>query len=255
VGIAIVLAMGLLSGCDADPAPGVEPTSSVTPGQDVRVQLAGPAAAAKDRRYVATYRLDTEGAPDRTVTVAVALDGTWVVAVPAGLLGGLVNAAIFRSAEGLFQCSLGPAAPGSTPAWVDPELTAPGCVKVGRLRAGADPNVQHIFTDWIDPMIDRASAISVAPARPLSDARGTCYSIEANSAALASPVDPGIYCYDATGTLTAARSGFGTLTLVGAPLAGPPTVALPAPIVDRDPLGTAAPAPPPTPTASATPRS
>jgi hypothetical protein len=252
--ISVTLATAVLSGCDSSPSPGADPTAVANPGQDIRDQLAGHAAAAKDRRYVANYSLTAKGAPDRTVTVAVASDGTWVVAVPAGLLGGLVNAAIFRSGDGLFQCSLGPA--GTTPDWVDPGLVAPGCVKVKRLRAGTDPDVQHIFTDWIDPMIDRASAISVASARVLPGASGTCYSIEANSAALASPVDPGIYCYDGAGTLTAARSAFGTLTLIGAPAAAPPTVAMPAPVVDRDPLGLAAPEPPPppTPTASATPR-
>jgi hypothetical protein len=243
-----------VSGCSSPPTTTGEPTTAANPGQDVRDQLAGHAAAAKDRRYVATYSLAKEGRADRTVTVAVAADGSWVVAVPAGLLGGLVNAAIFKSRDGLFQCSLGPA--GGAPAWLDPALTAPGCVKVSRLRAGADPDVQHVFTDWIDPMIDRAAAISVATAKLLPGATGSCYSIEANSAALASPVDPGIYCYDTTGTLTAARSAFGTLTLVGTPAAAPPSVAMPAPVVDRAPLGLAAPEPPPSPTpsASATPR-
>ena len=124
------------------------------------------------------------------------------------------------------------------------------------MRAANDPDVQHVFTDWIDPMIDRASAISVATAKLLPGATGTCYSIEANSAALASPVDPGIYCYDTTGTLTAARSAFGTLTLIGTPATAPPSVAIPAPVVNREPLRLAAPEPPPSPTpsASATPR-
>jgi len=124
----------VLSGCSSPPTTAGEPTETTNPpGQDVRDQLAGHAAAAKDQRYVATYSLAKEGRPDRTVTVAVAADGSWVVAIPGGLLGGLVNAAIFRSRDGLFQCSLGPA--GGTPAWLDPALVAPGCVKVSRLRA------------------------------------------------------------------------------------------------------------------------
>ena len=55
----------------------------------------------------------------------------------------------------------------------------------------------------------------MAAAQLLPGARGACYSVESNSAALAPPVDPGIYCYAADGTLTAARVGFGTLTLAG----------------------------------------
>jgi hypothetical protein len=252
--ISITLISSILCGCSSPPGTAGDPGPSTNADPDVRDQLAAHAAAAKDRRYVATYTLVKEGRPDRTVTVAVATDGSWVVAVPGGLLGGLVNAAIFRSRDGLFQCSLGPAA--NPPAWLDPELVAPGCVKVSRLRASTDPDVQHIFTDWIDPMIDRASAISVDNAKLLPGATGSCYSIEANSAALASPVDPGIYCYDTTGTLTAARSAFGTLALVGQPATAPPSVAMPAPVVDRAPLGLTAPEPPPSPTpsASATPR-
>jgi len=76
---ALLLGIGL-SGCTSPPTTTGEPGVSTDPGQDVRDQLAGHAAAAKDRRYVATYSLTKEGHPDRTVTVALAADGSWVVA-------------------------------------------------------------------------------------------------------------------------------------------------------------------------------
>jgi hypothetical protein len=126
----------------------------------------------------------------------------------------------------------------------------PGCVLVPAVTSATDPLVQHIFTDWIDPLVDRATALSVA-ATTLTDASGSCFSVESNSAALAPPVDPGVYCYADDGILTGARVvGFGTLLLAGTVEAAPPSVAIPAPVVARPPLPTAAP-PPPTTTTSA----
>lgn len=246
----------LVTGCGgATPEPSDDPTPTASPQQDARGQLAGRAAAAKDHRFVATYRLQTKGQTDRTVTVAVATDGSWVVAIPGGLLGGLVDAAIFHSAEGLFQCwtglssmavtaTPGSVAPGSLP-------NAPGCVKVTRLAVKADPRLQHVFTDWIDSLIDREAALSVVTTGALPGAAGACYSIESNSAGLAPPIDPGIYCYELNGTLTGARTKIGNLTLIGTPADAPPSITMPAPAVARAPLTTAAPPPPPPPTSSA----
>jgi hypothetical protein len=129
----------------------------------------------------------------------------------------------------------------------------PGCAKVSRLTAATDPRVQHVFTDWIGALVDRDTALSVAAAPLLPGATGECFSVESTSAALAPPVDPGIYCYGSDGTLTAARSGFGTLTLAGPVGAAPPSVAQPAPTVARGALPMAAPPPPPSPTATPTP--
>jgi hypothetical protein len=241
--------MVLLAGCGGGPPAPPPATPAPSPRHDARDLLAASVATAKDRRYVATYKLRSKDRPDRTVTVALAADNTWVVSVPGGLLGGYADAAVFRSGEGLFQCSLGPAGGvvASDPA--APRVT-PGCAKVKKLTAGTDPKVQHIFTDWIDVLLDPAAPFSVAVAQKLANATGTCFSIESNSAALASPVDPGIYCYGADGTLTAARTSFGTLTLVGAPDPAPASIALPAPIVADGPLSVAAPPPPPSPTTS-----
>jgi hypothetical protein len=243
----------LLAACGGPDKPPVTPTATPvpTPRQDARDLLAASAATAKDHRYVGTYQLRSKDHDDRTVTVALATDNSWVVSVPGGLLGGYADAAVFRSSAGLFQCSLGPSATtGGDPA--APRVT-PGCVKVSKLTHGTDPKVQHIFTDWIDVLLDPAAPISVALAQKLEKAAGTCYSIESNSVALAAPVDPGIYCYAADGTLTAARTSFGTLTLVGAPDPAPASIALPAPIVPGGPLSIEAPPPPPSPTTSADP--
>jgi hypothetical protein len=78
---------------------------------------------------------------------------------------------------------------------------------------------------------------------PLRGAQGSCYSIDSISASLRAPVDIGIYCYSADGMLTAARVGFGVLTLVSQ-AAGPATVPLPGPEVAGEPMGMEAPPPP-----------
>jgi hypothetical protein len=231
--------IGALGACSSAP-PSPQPTPTVTAHQADRDRLAGLAAAAKDRRYVATYTLSVANRPDRTITVAIATDGSWVV--PGGALSGLADIAIFRSSDGLFQCALGPAA---TAARTGLPPVTPGCAAVTRLGPTTDPQVQHIFTDWIDPLVDRAAALSVAATQPLGGADGSCFSIESTSAALAPPLDPGIYCYTNDGVLTAARVGFGTLVLSGAVQAAPATVAMPARVVTRAPLPLTAPASPP----------
>lgn len=117
------------------------------------------------------------------------------------------------------------------------------------LTTATDPLVQHIFTDWIDALVDRAAALSVA-STTLAGAAGSCFSVESNSAALAPPVDPGVYCYTDDGILSGARVGFGTLLLAGAVEGAPPSVAIPAPVMARPALPTGAPPPPPPTTAT-----
>jgi hypothetical protein len=250
--VALVFAM---TGCSAT-RPDPDPTPSVGAARQAdRDALAGLAAAAKDRRYVATYTLSAAKRPDRTVTVAMASDGSWVVAVPGGALDGLADVAVFRSRAGLFQCSLGPAT-GSSGERPDLRPVDRGCVKVSRLTERTDPRVHHIFTDWIDALVDRATALSVSATDRLAEAEGQCFSVESTSAALAPPMDPGVYCYRADGLLTAARARFGTLRLAGAVGDAPSSVAMPAPRVDADPLPVQAPPPPTTaaaPTATAQP--
>jgi hypothetical protein len=251
IGLATGLAVSVaLAGCGST-APSPLPSTSVDTRLADRDRLAGLAAAAKDKRYVATYTLTTENRPDRTVTAAFATDGTWVVAISGGALSGLADIAIYRSSAGLFQCLVGPTA-GTAGTRPDLGPLTPSCVAVAALTPATDPLVQHIFTDWIDPLVDRATALSVA-ATTLSGAGGWCYSVESNSAALAPPLDPGVYCYAEDGILSGARVGFGTLLLAGTVAAAPPSVAMPAPVVARPPLSTAAPPPPPPPPATPSP--
>jgi hypothetical protein len=230
----------MVAGCASQP-PAPLPSPSVDTRPADRDRLAGLAAAAKDQRYVATYTLSSPNRPNRTVTVAFAIDGTWVVAIPGGALSGLADVAMYHSGT-TYQCLLGPAA-GTTGARPDLGPLTPSCAAIAELTAATDPLVHHIFTDWIDALLDRATALSVA-ASALPGASGSCYSVESTSTALAPPVDPGIYCYGDDGILTGARLGFGTIVLAGTVEAAPPSVALPAPVVARPPLPVTAPPPP-----------
>ena len=233
--------LAALSGCTSRP-PVLPDATPGSPGPttltDPWGQLAGRVAAARDSRFVAGYTLQTRGRPARTVTVTIAGDGSWLVTIPGGALGGGAAVAVAATPGGLFECTVG--APTN-------------CYRVGSaeaaLPARSDPRVHHVFTDWLQVFSNRDAAISVASAAPLPGARGQCFSVEPNSAALASPVDPGVYCYDEKGTLTAAALPLGTLTLASALAPAPPSVVLPGPVVPGTPLATAAP-PSPSPSAS-----
>lgn len=235
-----------VAGCGSTP-PSAGPTPEPATRPADRDQLAGLAAAAKDKRYVATYTLTAPQRRDRTVTVALGVDRTWVVAIPGGALSGLADIAMYGSPAGLFQCVLGPA---SGTAGTRPDLgpLTPVCVGLPGVSKETDPVVHHVFTDWIDPLVDRATALSVAATAALPGAQGTCYSVESNSAAMAPPVDPGVYCYAPDGVLTAVKASFGVLMLAAPVAAAPPSVTMPAAVVSRDPLPMVAPAPPPAPT-------
>jgi hypothetical protein len=240
--LVVAVALGV-AGCAStppltDPSPSTGPTGPIDPWG----QLAARVAVAQDRRYVASYTLSTKGRPPRTVTVTIAQDGTWLVAVPGGALGGTADVAIAGTPAGLYQCALG---------------AAPACVRVaapdGALPAANDPRVQYLFTSWLRLLTDRQQAIAVNPAAALPGATGQCFSVESNSAALAAPVDAGVYCFDANGTMTAATLGMGTFVLSGAPGPAPATITLPGPVTGGPPLGMATPPPPPSPTPSASP--
>jgi hypothetical protein len=241
----LVACLGAGAGCTSPsrPVPVADiPSASPTPVAapvDARGQLAVRVAAAEDRHYVASFRLTGTDGSRRTVTVVVARHDNWQVGIPGGAMSGRTDIAVARSGDSLYQCTLGPRA---------------SCVRVagagGEMPARYDPRVQHMFSDWMDTLTDSSAALSVATAPRLSGARGDCYSVEWTSASMAAPVDPGVYCYDTTGMLTAARVGFGTLLLVNGPASAPPSAPLPGPVVTRRPLPLVA---PPTPTPSATP--
>ncbi|MGW4497049.1 hypothetical protein ACWENR_00275 [Micromonospora sp. NPDC004336] len=209
-----------------------------------RDELAALAAAAQDRHLVAGYTLRASDAPDRTVMVTRATDGTWRVDIPGGALGGTADVSFAATADGLYQCAL--------PSATRPE--PPSCVRLGdpddAVPRRLDPRVQHPFTDWLDVLTDRRAPLAVSPAEPLPGAAGACYSVETTSASINAPLDVGIYCYDRDGTPTAVRTVAGTLVLAAPPAPAPATVQLAGPVVDREPLGTAAPEPVDSPSAA-----
>lgn len=226
---------GGLAGCGAAASPAAPPTSAPavpTAPTEARAKLAALAAAAKDRRLVASYTTGT----GRSVLVVLAQDGSWRIDVPGGAHGGTVDIAIASTPNGLVHCVL-PTGP---------------CVKIPSLTPAVDPRVTHVFTDWRDVFTDRRAPLSVAAANAPAGVAGACYSVEPTAASLAAPVDPGIYCYLPDGTLTGAVTGSGTLVLAGTPSAAPPTIVLPGAIVPGQPLKTAAP-PSPSPSAPGAP--
>lgn len=257
-----------LTACGAGHPPSLtDPTPSAaipTGPVDAVGQLAGLAAAAHDRRYVAAYTISGIGMSGRSVLASLATDGTWQVDVAGGALGGGGNVAILGLKTGTYQCLLSGSAttaaiptppPPSPSASVEasarpstgtsasaspsPSPTpvrypAPVCVKVAAAGKPVpkkyDPVFEHIFTDWLAVMLDRTAPISVFPASQLAHSSGACYSVESSSASLAPVIDSGIFCFTADGTLTAAKIRAGTLTISGPAVAAPPTTTLPAPI-------------------------
>lgn len=235
--VAAGAALAVLTGCDSGPPPAIDDaavTGSSAP--DAWGQLAGRVAAAKDRRFSASYTYIPAGGAPRTVSVVLGVDGSWLVGVPGGGLGGTADVAVAGDKSGLYQCRLG---------------AVRDCVRLaaadGDLPAAYDPMVEHLFTDWLDTFRDRSVPLSVALVPTLKGVSGTCFSVEATSASIAPPVDPGVYCFTADGLPTAAQTARGTLVLAGPPAGPPASVPLPAPIVAGAAVPTAA---PPTPSAS-----
>ena len=229
----------------ANPAPAASSASAAPAGPDpaaARSDLAARAALAVDRKFVALYTFDAPGQPSRSVVATVAVDGSWRVDIPGGALGGRADVAIVQNSTGLYQCTLTSAA----------NPVSPSCVRVAdagkRVPAANDPKVERVFRQWLKVFTDRQAALSVSPATPLSGSQGgACFSIDSISASMDAPVDIGIYCYSADGLLTAAKVGFGTLTIASQAAAAPPSVEFPGPIVTSNPLGLDAPPPPPAP--------
>jgi hypothetical protein len=246
--LALVGCLFALAGCGGE-APAAStgadsPSPVATAPTSARAQLAARAAAAQDRRMVATYRLSTPHLPDRTVSVTLATDGTWRVDVARGALGGTTDVAVAKVKDGLYQCAL--------PATGQP-VTA-GCVRVSGLKSHYDPRVEHAFTDWLSVLTDPRAAIAVSSAKAIKGVRGACFSVESSSASLAAPLDLGVYCFDQDGTLTGAALGLGTLVLDGTPRPAPDSVSLPGPVVSGSPLPTASPSPSASASASASQR-
>ncbi len=228
-----------LGGCGgAEPLATAPPSTTAAPPQSPAQRLAARVAAAKDARYAARYTLRTNGRQDRTVAVEIARDGSWRIDVPGGAHGGAQDVAVVGTTDGTYQCALGGAV---------------SCVKIADARRGVpsryDVRVHHPFTDWLDVLSDPKQALSVDKDNSLSVPKGDCFSVEPNAAALAPPMDPGIYCYHADGVLTGARFGGRTLVLAGGVAKPGTSISLPGPVTDGRALGTEAP-PSPTPSTS-----
>ncbi|HEY9481997.1 MAG TPA: hypothetical protein VIR00_03470 [Micromonosporaceae bacterium] len=286
IAVTVLTAAVTLAGCGAGHPPSLTdptPSSDVPTGPvDAVGQLAGLAAAAHDRRYVAAYTVSGTGTSGRSVLASLATDGTWQVDVTGGALGGGGNVAIVGLKTGTYQCLLsGPATTAATPtpppapppgpsasvgASAEPSISAstsaspspsptpvrypaPVCVKVAAAGKPVpkkyDPVFEHIFTDWLAVMLDRTAPISVFPASRLAHSAGACYSVESSSASLAPVIDSGIFCFTTDGTLTAAKIRAGTLTISGSAVAAPPTTTLPGPISTGPAAPTKAPVPTP----------
>jgi hypothetical protein len=232
---AALLAVGLLAACgDApDQAPAAAPASLPPGGGDdnARAELAARAALAQDKAYAALYTLDDDsGGLRHNVVATVAQDGTWRVDVSGGALGGTADVSIVSTAAGVYQCTV------ATPS----NPVTPTCAKVAaprkRVPKEFSPQVERLFRQWLTVFTDRQAALSVAEVDPLRDAKGTCFSIDSISASLKAPVDIGIYCYADDGVLTAARVGFGVLSMVSQ-VDGPATVPLPGADLGGPPMG------------------
>ena len=216
----------------------VSPAPVAGDGPDARGDLAARAALAEDKAYAGLYTLDDGGGRQRNVVATIGADGTWKVDVGGGALGGSADVSIVSVEAGVYQCTLASANNPITPSCV--RVADPG----GRVPRAYDPKVERLFRQSLTVFTDRQSALSVTEVRPLAGAQGTCFSIDSISASLDAPVDVGIYCYTDDGVLSAARVGFGTITLVSL-ATGPASVPLPGPEAGGEPLRTASPPPPP----------
>ncbi|WP_144300374.1 hypothetical protein [Stackebrandtia nassauensis] len=241
--LATVALTGCGSGSAADTAkPSPSPAPAITSDRapigtsSAAGELAGLAAAAKGRDYSATYELTRPGDKPVEVSVELAADDRWSVEVPGGAQGGKADVTIARHRDFYVQCVEGKR---DSCARVD--------TKDDKIPSTIDPVVQHVFTDWLDVMINRSSPISVAYAEDVKGVAGQCFWLERNSVTVSSPIPSGVYCLRSDGIVTAAKASFGSLKLKGEPGSGPGKLTLPDADEDATPLGTS---PPPKPSPS-----
>lgn len=228
---AVLVACGLLlAGCgDDEPAPPGSLAHTERPAGPTdlasRAELAARAAAAQDRTEISSYAWSVPDRPERTVVVVRATDRSWRVDVPAVALDGAADISVVSAGDELFHCAL------------------TGCVAVAQLTPDIDPRVQHVFTSWPRVLTDRRAAISVAATPPpegLEAADTACFHVQPSAASLLAPLDAGVYCYTADGTLTGADLELGRLRLLRTDTA-PARVDLPGPVVAGEPLPLIAP--------------
>lgn len=183
---------------------------------------------------MAGYALARSSHRSQAVLVTIAGDGTWRIDVQGGALGGTSDIALVSRPDGQYQCAL-----------TSTTTAVQGCVKIAtpgrKIPATVDPTVQYPFTTWLDVLTDQKVAVTVAVAKALAGSTGTCFSVEPTTVTLAPPIPSSTLCFAEDGTLTGAKSFFGTLVISGSPVNAPATVALPGPVVARAALPTAAP--------------
>ena len=203
-----------------------------------RGELAGVAAAAKDKHYTAEYKFVRDGQSPVTVRVVRATDGTWRVDIPKGLQGGKVDVTMAWNRTGYYQC-------------VDQDEIV--CVNVagkdGKVPSAVDPRVQHIFTDWLDVLLKRNAPLAVTKISRIDGASkdSDCFKLRRNSVTVSAPLPDSVYCIEPNGTITAVDTTFGTLTLDGELLDASSKITLPGKTANDKPLGTS---PPPKPSPS-----
>lgn len=230
------------SGCsgDGEAAATTPPSASASsaPALPPATQLAARAALGRDQFYAASYRfIPADGAPAGTARVERTKGGVRVdLTQPADATRVERTTVVVQGPQGTFFCRL--------------TAAARACVPGASRPAGEpDPRVQHAFSDWLEKLREPAAALSVTVASPPRGATGTCFSVEGIAASLDPPVDPGLYCFDTVGRITALRLGVGLLT-VSEMVQAPPGVTLPAPVGAALPSA-AVPSPTPTPSAPA----
>jgi hypothetical protein len=245
--LAVVAAM-TAGGCSSPGPPegigqAAVPSPSKTLNLPPAVALAVRAAQAQDQYYAATYRFTpADGSPAGTARVERSRQGFLLeVSEPADAARLKRATIVVTNNAGTFRCRLTSA--------------ARACVSAARAGEASDPvgaaRMQLAFTSWLRTLADQSAALSVTGAKTPHGTAGTCFAVDGVAAALDPPVDPGLYCFDGVGRITALRLAQGTLTVTGF-AAAPATVALPAPVGKSLPQ-VEVPRPTPTPATSGAP--
>jgi hypothetical protein len=224
--LVLVAASAALAGCGGTPPAAA--TAPTVPPDDMppAARLAASAALAQDLTYSATYRFAAADGGTQTLAVTRIRDGFSLA-----LTAGERTTATVTSGGTTYRCRITPAVSGCAPGAraADPESDP-----VSRLAP--------VFTDRLEVLSDRSAALSITDAATPQGARGTCFSVQGIAAAMASPADPGLYCFDGRGLITAAQLPVGTLT-VEASGPAPGSVVLPAPEVRDLPAADPVPVP------------
>jgi hypothetical protein len=225
--LVLVATAAALAGCGGTP-PAAATASTPAPADALppAARLAARAALAQDLTYAATYRFAPADGGSQTVAVTKVRSGFSLV-----LTAGQRTTAAVTANGTTYRCRITPVSSGCAPGAraADPESDP-----VSRLTP--------VFTDRLEVLSDRSAALSIADAPTPRGARGSCFSVQGIAAAMAPPADPGLYCFDDSGLITAAQLPVGTLTIEGS-VPAPPSVALPAPEVRDLPAADPAPAP------------